>query len=363
MFSRSHKRVVLLAVLPLLLQLLPTAVQARKLQAPTSVQNCAGLGSSNVKPFNTPYFGHPSFETLWRRTDQLVARGQATRSWYWGPSQISGPIKEKYGDTTRIVQYFEKTRMELNDPGAQPDFVTNGLLSNELISGDVQVGLNDFEHRDPAAIVIAGDPDDPNNPNDNNTNPTYASFAAVSNTKVANKFQPNKVASSPQYATATINRAGAVGNDPRYSGFEFRNASQIVYFDPTTRHNVPRIFWDYLNACGPIMQGGSVANNQPINNPWWSASGLPISDAYWAKATLFGHTEDILVQAYERRVLTYRPAATDASFRVEMGNIGAHYVSWRYPNGLPGQAEVWQATKDGGNICRKSNAASCAPAV
>lgn len=365
MLKKSHKRVALLVFLGLVLQLLPTGVQARELPASLSVQNCSGAGTGNAKPFNTPYFGHSSFEKLWRRTDQLVARGQANRSWYWGASQISGPIKEKLGDKTRIVQYFEKARMEINDPDNQPDLVTNGLLSNELISGNIQVGLNEFEQHDPAPYVMTGDPDDPNDPNDNNSNPTYASFAAVSNTTKANRFQPNRLTSQPQpqYATATINRAGAVGNDSRYAGFEFRNATQIVYFENATHHNVPRVFWDYLNACGPVVRDGNIVNNQLISDPWWNASGLPISDAYWARVKLFGQDEDILVQAFERRVLTYRHKATDLNFRVEMGNIGTHYVQWRYPRGVPGQAEVWQTTQDGGNICRKSNTVNCPSAV
>ncbi|HEY0068361.1 MAG TPA: hypothetical protein VGE04_00175, partial [Chloroflexia bacterium] len=357
MFKRSHERVALLALLGLVLQLLPTGVQGRELPTLSSIQNCSGLRAANATPFNTPYFGHPSFEKLWRRTDQLVARGQANRSWYWGPIQISGPIKETFSGTTHIVQYFEKTRMEINDPG-HPDQVTNGLLSNELISGYMQVGEDQFERHDPAPYVIAGDPGGPDNP-------TYASFTSVSNTEVGNHYQPNRLTSQPQpqYATATIDRAGTVGNDLRYAGFAFRTATQIAYFDSTTQHNIPRVFWDYLNACGPIVQGETVVNDRLINDPWWSASGLPISDAYWARVTLFNQPEDVLIQAFERRVLTYRPGASDPNFRVEMGNIGAHYVQWRYPRGVPGQAEVWLTTRDGGKICRKSDPANCPPAV
>ena len=39
----------------------------------------------------------------------------------------------------------------------------------------------------------------------------------------------------------------------------------------------------------------------------------------------------MLIQAYERRVLTYNPANPPA-FQVEMGNIGLHYYDWRYNN-------------------------------
>ncbi len=37
----------------------------------------------------------------------------------------------------------------------------------------------------------------------------------------------------------------------------------------------------------------------------------------------------VVVQVFERRVLTYNVANADA-FKVEMGNIGEHYHQWRY---------------------------------
>jgi hypothetical protein len=40
----------------------------------------------------------------------------------------------------------------------------------------------------------------------------------------------------------------------------------------------------------------------------------------------------VLIQAFERRVLTYTPDNTP-EFRVEMGNIGLHYKTWRHPDG------------------------------
>ena len=41
----------------------------------------------------------------------------------------------------------------------------------------------------------------------------------------------------------------------------------------------------------------------------------------------------MLLQAYERRVLTYVPTNPEG-FQVEMGNIGQHYYDWRYSAGL-----------------------------
>jgi hypothetical protein len=38
----------------------------------------------------------------------------------------------------------------------------------------------------------------------------------------------------------------------------------------------------------------------------------------------------VLVQAFERRIMTYTPS-NGAGFQVEMGNVGKQYYSWRYP--------------------------------
>jgi uncharacterized protein YkwD len=42
-----------------------------------------------------------------------------------------------------------------------------------------------------------------------------------------------------------------------------------------------------------------------------------------------GVERDLLVQLFERRVLTYNPANA-TQWQVEMGNIGQHYFKWRY---------------------------------
>ena len=41
----------------------------------------------------------------------------------------------------------------------------------------------------------------------------------------------------------------------------------------------------------------------------------------------------MLIQAFERRVLTYNPANAPAC-QVQMGNIGQHYYEWRYGTAL-----------------------------
>ena len=62
---------------------------------------------------------------------------------------------------------------------------------------------------------------------------------------------------------------------------------------------------------------------------WLSVVGLPISPAYWVTARVGGMPTAVMLQLYERRVLTYTPA-NPPGFHVEMGNIGQHYYQYRY---------------------------------
>src|SRR5436190_2752398 len=79
-------------------------------------------------------FADPAFQKLWERTDSLVAVGTVKRSWLWGPQPNSGPLQEDYAEGAggkRLVQYFDKSRMEINNPNGNkndPFYVTNGLL-------------------------------------------------------------------------------------------------------------------------------------------------------------------------------------------------------------------------------------------
>jgi sortase (surface protein transpeptidase) len=271
-------------------------------------------------------FVDSAFETVWMRNDQPVAARAVARSWTWGPAPMAAGL-EPYADAPdgsgkRLVQYFDKARMEINNPRGNPEdrwFVTNGLLTVELISGRMQVGDNKFEMRKPADIPIASDPDDANAP-------TYASFGTVSNTSAGEKRQPDR--SNGGYATERIDKAGHVTDDPSKRVPEAR----IVYYEKATGHNIPKVFMEFLNSKGIVRQGISTAN-APLLDPWVFAMGLPISDAYWARVKIEGKMQDVLIQAFERRVLTYAPGLP-SGWQVQMGNIGQHYYQWRYGTGM-----------------------------
>jgi hypothetical protein len=290
-----------------------------------SAQEVYSADQVGVRQQQAPPFAHPAFQRTWERTDRLVASGQVQRSWYWGPAPNTGGLMEDYAQGQggkRLVQYFDKSRMEINNPGADPNnpfFVTNGLLTVELISGKMQVGDTQFVDRWPAEIPLASDPDDPNAP-------TYRSFLNVTNTTLGDHPAPSRLG---QPVTATITRSGTIGDDPIKQSYP---GVRVAYYEQTTRHNIPEAIWNFLNESGPIYdpQTGRVTSGR-LTDPWVYAFGLPISEAYWAQVKIAGQMQDVLIQAFERRVVTYVPNGVPG-FKVQVGNIGQHYYDWRYKN-------------------------------
>jgi hypothetical protein len=120
----------------------------------------AGLLAAQPAAAVELHYADPAFQQVWTRTDGPVAAGQAGRSWYWGPAPgmiVREPFAGLPGGS-HLVQYFDKSRMEINDPNGDRNskwFVTNGLLTVELISGQMQIGLNQYENRSPADIWVA----------------------------------------------------------------------------------------------------------------------------------------------------------------------------------------------------------------
>ncbi len=262
-------------------------------------------------------FADPAFESVWQRTDKPIAEGRATRSWMWGPGPFSGSLYEPYVESpggTRLVQYSDKSRMEINNPGgdrSSPWFVTNGLLVREMVEGRVQVGDYAFDTRRPAGEAVAGDPAPVNS-----DCPTYASFTGLIWGPV-----PSRVG---QPVSATLAKDGTVGEDPGKVGYP---RTEIAYYESATGHNVPRALWDFMNQRGLIYVDGRYRTGVVVD--WVFAMGYPISEPYWVRCRVAGQHRDVLVQLFERRVLTYTPE-NPVAWQVEMGNVGLHYFGWRY---------------------------------
>jgi hypothetical protein len=162
--------------------------------------------------------------------------------------------------------------------------------------------------------------------------PTYFAFQRVSNTQAGDNPAQDR---RGQQVTQTIDRNGVVGNDPSKS---VMTGTNIVQFVNETKHNIPAVFWNFLNSSGPVANTNNQTTNEQLIVPWFFASGFPISEPYWTRATIQGQVRDVMIQAYERRALTYVPT-NPAGFQVEMANIGQHYFDWRYRNAgfCPGQ--------------------------
>lgn len=258
-------------------------------------------------------FAHYEFRRTWERTDLPVQNGRASRTWMWGPQPITPAIWERYQeaeDGARSVQYFDKTRMELNErePYDSPWRVTNGLLAKELVTRQRQYGDATFVDYGPAEINVAGDPDDA-------TGPTYATFKGLL------QAPPVPVGS---LITATVDRAGTVGEDSTLGRYGVTAAVLV----PETNHTVASPFWAFMNSSGLIAESGLMREGPLFPNPFY-ATGLPISEAYWTTVRVGGVPKRVLVQVFERRVLTYTPD-NPPGWQVEAGNVGQHYYRWRY---------------------------------
>ncbi len=232
----------------------------------------------------------------------------------WGPTSSSPAIYERYIETPggqRTVQYFDKSRMEVTNPAGDPNsiwYVTNGLLVNELMTGKLQLGDNTFEQHQPAQVNVAGDSDD-------STGPTYATFAGLRGTAPL---------AEGSLITQRVDRAGTVNFDP---GFAAENVTAARYV-PETNHTVASVFWNFMNSEGMVFEGGSNVWAPLFVNPFY-ATGYPVTEAYWASVKVGGVYRNVLIQVFERRVLTYTPG-NGPGWDVEAGNVGQHYYQWRY---------------------------------
>ena len=265
----------------------------------------AGLGAVGVilallVPFiaqGADQFASPAFQQQWNTVEVVVPN-------FWGPlATARNGQTEQYAEGVlngqpgvRLVQYFDKARMEQTNP-QRP--VTNGLLTVELRSGQLQLGDNSFQPRNPSFIGIAGDQDVPG--------PTYASLALLPEKSPQQSAAINLGFDIPSGKFVAVNPS----TDPQAAFVTYQG-------DPGGRfgQNIPKAFWDFM---------------QTLPGPGWlTTMGYPISPPFATNVRVNGADNTLVfVQAFERRVLTYTPS-NPAAFRVEFGNIGRHYYRWRY---------------------------------
>lgn len=213
--------------------------------------------------------------------------------------------------------------------------ITAGLLARELLTGQLQVGDNIFLQREPASIPVAGDPD--------GSGVTYAALGKVMG------YGPLPAG---WRVIQTIDSEGQVGAEPSLAAYGVTHRD----IGAPTQHTVANVFWDFFQQPGWQAQdvvgiwSGDVTSSFPLGFsytltqashrfPWLWLVGWPLTEPYWTRAKVAGQEQWVLVQCFERRCLTYTPA-NPPGWQVEMGNIGRHYVMWRYGTAPP--VEAWQ---------------------
>jgi hypothetical protein len=247
-------------------------------------------------------FASPAFAQRWRHDEQIVPN-------FWGPLATAHPGQyEQYlGVATcphaiachvvpveptaerRLVQYFDKGRMELTIAAGGPT-VTAGLLVREMITGRVQISDTQFVDQSPAAVPVAGDADNPF--------PFYRDLSGgATMAPTASVGAPVQLLLTPTGASTTT----AFATDPQTIGAER---------DGQTGHALPRAFADFRTRVG------------------LETVGLAVTEPFWADVKIAGTVRRVMIQAFERRVLTYNPA-NPAAFQVEFGNVGQQYYAWR----------------------------------
>ncbi len=276
-----------------------------------------------------PAANDSAFDHVWERTDELVVSHNVARTWYWGVNPFAR-LNESFADAaggSRLVQYYDKGRMEINDPNADrsnPYFVTNGRLVAEMVQGQVQVGLNQYQPLASPQQAIVGD-------GAANPAPTYLSLKAVANVGPGSNgtVAPRRIG---QLANATLDQAGSVASNNALANAHYA-ATRIAAYSPQTGHNIPAVFMNFLTQSGQVLNWRVLYTDQIMN--WVATMGYPITEPYWVHTTIGGRATDVLVQVFERRILSYNPN-NDPAWQVEMTNLGRHYYAWRYGSDTPG---------------------------
>lgn len=232
----------------------------------------------------------------WASDDAVVANGDLQRRWTWGNTVLasgSEPWAEAPGGT-RAVWYLPKARMEITNPAANSDdafYVSSGLLVDELIGGFVQTGSAAQVTYAPANVAVVGDAPPAQTI-------TYADLRPVAtiNDEHRSTPRPNAV------VVEALDKGGSVTVDPRFGSYNVR----LGTFTDSKGHNIAAVFTDAI----PLSQLLYLAGN-------------PVSEPYWITVLVGGKPTDVLIQAFDRRMITYTPSNPSVS-RVEWGNVGIH---------------------------------------
>ncbi len=249
---------------------------------------------------------NPDIKAVYETSDLPIIQKAASRTWLWGPSAYKVEAGEDYQEAAggkRQAVYFDKGRLELT--GGK---VTSGMLAKEMMTGKLALGDSKTEQRGPSSQSVAGDFDDI-------SAPSYADLGILMDRPA---FKVGEV------ITTFVRPDGVQSGIDSLSLYSVRARESAA----GAKHTIADVFQDFLASGGPLYKNGAIVQGQLIGSPVYEA-GQPLTEPYWTRAKIGGKVQDVLIQGFERRVLTYTPG-NEPGFRVEAGNVGRHYYQWRY---------------------------------
>ncbi len=292
----------------------------------------AGLALCALAVFSMVFYGaiarelereipvHGTVQTIWERADRPVATGELSRAWVWGPRAVAQST-EYFADSpsgTRTLVYFDKGRLDILDEAGNrtsPWYATGALLVSEMLSGEIEIGGDEAVARDVPEIAVTGDAGHENAV-------TYATLAPHS--VLADDAGPVDAAVGAEIL-ATLNAAGEI--DP------FGMASTGIYIS------------SYSEATGRNIAEPFESWARDLGYPDLYLLGHPLTEPFWVDTIVLDTPKRVLVQAFERRVMTYTPDLAP-EWKVESANVGNHYREWRgleaplHPDLVPVAASV-----------------------
>ena len=266
-------------------------------------------------PVREPVIVDSSIQAVWNMTDGQIANRSVERAWAFGPEPIAAAYEYYPQSPTKFrkVVYYDKGRLDMLNPQA-PDgsiwMVSGALLATELLSGRIQLGESEFVSRRPAEIPLVGDFEQPNPV-------TYADLAKHSS--LLSIEEPDDVESLRETSNRNLEQVGKLVT-------ELLDADGKVIPGAVVDHQVTIVAYEELlghNVASPFANWAT-----DLEIPALNLLGLPVTEPYWIETEVDQVPVLVLIQAFERRTLTYTPTNAE-NWRVESGNVGLHYRLWR----------------------------------
>lgn len=300
---------VLVAIVPFIL--------IASLAVPTIAQEPS---EEDAQPEPEPVIVDPSIQAVWDITDGKIASGEVQRAWAFGPEPIAAAYEYYPQSPTnfRKIVYYDKGRLDLINPQAPPGsiwMVTGALLTTEMITGQIQLGENEFVDREPAEIPLVGDLEQPDPV-------TYATLTPLASVRPVEDDAQLAAAGADEEQEEPARHLNQVGSPVT----SLLTPSGEVIPDAVTDHDVTIVEYEELLGHNVASPFAGWATDLPI--PALNLLGLPITEPYWIETQVDGVPTLVLIQAFERRTLTYTPTNPEG-WQVESGNVGLHYRLWR----------------------------------